>query len=218
MTGLDILGAELVGDGALDFIPSLFRGAGELTQKGVEYGLAERAKSQAAGDESKRLQASISADAGAVSAVTQALFSAGMGDKAKAAADQQAADLAEAAQDKAGASLSTDDSRSKRLDAAQKLVAAAVANLQKAPTDPWKKANVQAAQKTATKAAAAQIAAVPPSDQGAVKKKQEEGQADANKAAGVNEGFLSTKIAGPVKVWHAGLGGALLGGLWWLRR
>lgn len=142
MEGFDCLGAEDVG-----FDLSALAPAAEGLAQGVYTQVKDsQAKDKLSSDEKKKLDASISADVAAAGAMARADISApkvGRATVATADADAAAAKLAVASSDKAAAALGP-DSVTKRADAADAALAAAIARQQKAPKDEYQAALVRA--------------------------------------------------------------------------
>lgn len=203
---LDMMGAEEIGQ--FDY-GALLTTAGNVAEAGIKVHEAEEAAKKASAEEATAINAAISADATAASARATALTSAAIAQKAvgkqkaaadaKAAASQLVADSAAAAQDEASAALPA-KLAPQRVAAARKALAAATAKLQSSPTDLYAQSLVKAWQQTLAKAQNAQITRGA-SDVGAL-------------AAPKEESFLSRKIVGPVRVWHAGAGVGVLGLGW----
>lgn len=167
---LDLLDADIVGEGEGgggggfgDFgLSSIFNLASNLAQGGVNIYEGEQKKKQAAAgraksaaEEQSRLQAAISADGAATQAAARAAFSAAQ-KLASAEVDQAAAAQASGAQARAGAGLSPDSTR-KRIEAAEKALAAATSKAQAAPKDAYALAAMRAAQATLNKIQNAEI-------------------------------------------------------------
>lgn len=132
-------GGGLFGDFGLG---TLFQTAGSLAQAGVNLYESEKAKQDAeaasaksSAQERAKLEAAISADVNAAVAAARAAFSA-QSKLASAAVDASAASQAAAAQARAGASLSP-ESVEKRLEAANRALAAATAKAQANPKDAY---------------------------------------------------------------------------------
>lgn len=210
---LDMLGAEGVGIAGPygDLYGGILSAAGTLAQAGVSAYDQDQAQKRSAAEDRSRAQAAIAADAAFARASGGAMTSAEMVAKApakgkeaaraKAEADQLAADVAASAQAAAGAGLSP-AATAERVKAAQAGLQEAIGRQQRASQGVYERMMVRAWQAVLGKAQNAEFTARAP-----------EGGATAPAPAPTG-GFLSRKILGPVKVWHAGAGAGAVGLAW----
>jgi hypothetical protein len=210
MNGLDIIGAG-PSVGIFDY-GAIIDTAANLAQGGVKFAQQTQAESAANADADRKLAAAVSADAAATAAMARAAMSA---DLAKsdpkqadtATADKMAADAALAAQAKAGAAVPPARA-AERIAAAQK----SVDNAQAAYGNALRSGNAAVKQATQYTLAAAQQTLARAQGGGDEPTKAGKGdKANAGTPSSDGESFLSKKIVGPVKVWHAGAGGLALG-------
>lgn len=164
MDGLDCLGAENADEVGFDY-GSLLQAAGGVATYGVSAAEAEKKESSDKSADDKKVKDAIAADVAAASAIAKAAVSAQLKNPS-AAMDATAADMAVAAEDKAGGAGLSPDGAKRRADAADTALAAAVKLAQSKPADQFAAAMVKAWQATANKAHSTAIASSDGSDSG----------------------------------------------------
>ena len=150
MDGLDCFGADDIG---FDW-GAAAQTAGGVVSFASEAADKDKAEKKSSADDAAKVTAAINADVAASAAVAKADTTApkvGRPNSPSASIDATAAQQAVAAQDRAGAALSSDGAQ-KRADAADKALADAVKRAQAKPSDEFLAAMVRAWQATANKA------------------------------------------------------------------
>ena len=186
MEGLDLLGCD--GEIGLDFgYGTLFKTAGGIAEGAISAHEADVEQAKLDKDEQDKLNAAVAADIAASNATARADVSAQL-KSSSASIDAQAAQLAQTAQDKAGAGLS-DAGQAKRAAAADKALDTAVKNAQSSPKDGYRQALVKAWTATANKAHNGTISSF---DDGGGKGKGKKG------GKGGGESFWTRRVVGPL--------------------
>lgn len=205
---LHLLGAEQPGQAAAQaaggfswggIVGPILQFAGEAGKTGISMWEQNETQNRLAAEEQSKLTAALDADRKATAAIARADVAVKLNMPTKAA-DQGAAEVAERAQDRAGAALSPAAS-AKRVTVAEDALEKAAAASQSDPKSAYKAALVRAWTKTANKANGITLVT---SDSG------------RNISAGTARGgsWFTRPVVGPVPGWGVAVGGVgLLTGL-----